>query len=119
MLRTIIISVAMSLLVGFSGGVAGAGGIIDDNTRDYAKFTCKDLLVDTADDIKKGTSKEEAAKLNLIAVVMWAHGYVSQGSDNTEISIQDLGQAMIAVGTACKKPTNMVIVDIVRQATGH
>ena len=44
MRKTLIASLALAVTLGFSANSAGAGGRIDENTRDFTKFTCKDLL---------------------------------------------------------------------------
>ncbi len=119
MRKSMIVGLTLAASFWVFGSCADAGGIIDDNTRDYSKFTCRDLIEDTADDIKKGKSPEESATMNMVAVVMWAHGYLARESGNTEVTLKELGGMMGAVGETCKKPSKNVIVDIIRGALGN
>ena len=92
MRKNVIAGLALAAALGFSVNSAGAGGIIDENTRDFTKFTCKDLLDDVADDIKKGKSPDEAAGMNMIMVAMWIDGYLSHETGDTQTTLSRYDQ---------------------------
>ena len=119
MSNKLVASLAFAAALGFSVSSAGAGGIIDENTRDFTKFTCKDLLDDVADDIKKGKTPEEAATMNMIMVAMWIDGYLSHETGDTRTTIAGITDMVKAVGETCSKPSKKVVLDVVKTALGH
>ena len=119
MSKGLMAGLAFAVAIGFAATSASAGGIIDENTRDFTKFTCKDLLDDVADDIKKGKSPEEAASMNMIMVAMWIDGYLSHETGDTRTTIAGITEMVNAVGSACTKPSKRVVLDVVKTALGH
>ncbi|MEI7607725.1 MAG: HdeA/HdeB family chaperone [Rhodospirillaceae bacterium] len=119
MRKKIVAGVALAVLLGFSTNGANAGGIIDENTRDFSKFTCSDLLEDVADDIKKGKSAEEAAGMNMMMVAMWIDGYLSHETGDTKTTLDGIGNMISAVGKTCDKRSKQKVLDIVKRALGH
>lgn len=119
MRKKLIAGAALAVTLGFSVNNAGAGGIIDENTRDFTKFTCSDLLEDVADDIKKGKTPEEAAGMNMIMVAMWIDGYLSRETGDTQTTISGITDMVNAVGNACKKPSKRTVLDVVKTSLGH
>ena len=119
MRKNVIAGLALAAALGFSVNSAGAGGIIDENTRDFTKFTCKDLLDDVADDIKKGKSPDEAAGMNMIMVAMWIDGYLSHETGDTQTTLSGITDMITAVGNACSKPSKRTVLEVVKAALGH
>ena len=119
MRKLLMASAALVVVLGMSVNAANAGGRIDENTRDFTEFTCKDLLDDVADDIKKGKSPEEAAGMNMIMVAMWIDGYLSHETGDTHTTLTGIMAMINAVGKVCDKPSKKLLLDIVKQALGH
>jgi len=102
--------------VAFVNVPANAGGIIDENTRDFSKLTCAELLADIADDIKKGHPQDQATMMAVISATMWVDGYLSRESGDTKTTQQWLGSVAGAIMSTCANGGDKAILDIVKES---
>ena len=102
--------------VAFTNVPANAGGIIDENTRDFSKLTCAELLADIADDVKKGQPQEQATMMAVISSAMWIDGYLSHETGETKTTQQWLGSVAGTIMSTCAKGGDKAILDIVKES---
>jgi hypothetical protein len=95
---------------------AKAGGIIDENTRDFSKLTCSELIADIADDVKKGHPQDQATMLAVISAVMWADGYISHDTGDTASTQQWLGAVAGKLMSTCSQSGDKTIIEIVKES---
>ena len=119
MRKGLLAGMALALLLGLSANGARAGGKIDENTIDFSKLTCKELLDEVADDIKKGKPADEAAGMNMLMAAMWIDGYLSHETGDTQTTQQWIHDILDAIGNACKKPSKQTLMQVVRDSVKH
>jgi hypothetical protein len=113
LISTAIIGTVLTALISTS---AQSGGIIDENTRDFAKYNCGELINDVADDVKKGHPQDQAMMMAVISSVMWADGYISHETGETKTTQQWLASAAGAIVSICPNARDKIILDIVRES---
>ncbi|CAK0764379.1 putative Acid stress chaperone HdeA [uncultured Gammaproteobacteria bacterium] len=109
----------LAMMLGISVPRAQAGGKIDDNTIDFSKLTCEELVAEIADDIKKGKSAEEASMMNVLMAAMWIDGYLSHETGDTKTSVQWVQEVVIAIDNGCQSSPKKPVLQIVKAAMKH
>ena len=109
----------LAVMLGLAAPTAQAGGKIDDNTIDFSKLTCEELVAEIADDIKKGKSVEEATMMNVLMAAMWVDGYLSHETGDTQTTIQWVQEVVGAIDRGCQSSPKKSVLSIVRAAMKH
>ncbi len=114
--KNMLAGAVLAVALGLSAGQVRAGGVIDDNTIDFSKLTCDELMNEIRNDIKKGKSPEEAAGMNMMMAAMWIDGYLSHESGDTRTTLSWLGDVMTAIGDNCDKSPKTPLLKIVKSS---
>lgn len=119
MRKGLVAGVALAVMMGLSAPAARAGGKIDDNTIDFSKLTCEELIAEIADDIKKGKSVEEATMMNVLMAAMWIDGYLSHETGDTKTTAQWVQEVVGAIDSGCQQTPKKAVLQIVKASMKH